>query len=192
MKLLLLIAWLACFLSSLSQAALVGFGIWPYNPPCAFACDRSLSSLIVSCSEPISMEGMMHMGASITSPQCRAGNTVWLTTLAWCIKDQCAKYNIPTYQLEEYWWKHVTDSPSVKPKWDYSSTLFNIPQLPNRTLTKDDTYLNTTAALVDPGTYLSQYNALTAVQRENVVESSFGHVFFIHPGLMPLETQFKC
>lgn len=76
-------------------------------------------------------------------------------------------------KLELFWEKQCTGDASVAPKWDYSTTLFEMVGPPNRTLSKDEEDLNHTA-LVNPETYLSQYNALTAVQRENVVESSFG------------------
>ena len=167
-------AWLACLLTRPVLGALVGYGIYPYKPPCAHACDRSLSTLMLECSNPMSSMSGMHMDSGMTSPQCRAGDTPWLTTLAWCMRTGCASSNVPTSELETFWEKHGTGDPTVAPKWSYSTTLFNIDQPPTRVLTKADETLNFTA-LIDPAVYQAQYNALTAVQRENVVESRYGY-----------------
>lgn len=166
-------AWLAFVLTKPVLGALVGYGIYPYDPPCAFACDRSLSSLTLECSSKMAMGSGMDMGPPMTSAQCRAGDTPWLTTLAWCMRAMCAKYNVSTSELEAFWEKQSTEDPTVVPKWGYTTTLFNIAQPPTRALADADESLNFTA-LVNPTVYKAQYNALTAVQRENVVESAFG------------------
>ena len=168
--------WLSCLSSKFTSSALVGFGILPYEPPCAFACDRSLSSFMLTCSDPMPMDMSMSMSADITSPQCRADDTSWLTTLAWCMHTQCASHDVKTSNLEHFWETQSTEDPLqlTAPKWDYSTTLFRASQPPNQTISDPKTTLNFTA-LVDPATYMSQWNALTTVQRENVVESSFGY-----------------
>lgn len=170
---LLSTAWGAFLLTAPVLGALVGYGIYPYEPPCAFACDRSLSSLTLECSGHMAMGSMMHMGPPATSPQCRADDTPWLTTLAWCMSTMCAQHRVSTSALEAYWEKQSTEDSTVAPKWGYTTTLFNIAQPPTQALTDADDSLNVTA-LVNPATYEAQYNALTAVQRENVVESAFG------------------
>ena len=115
----------------------------------------------------------MHSGSAMTSPQCRAGDTPWLTTLAWCMRSKCAEHLISTSELEAFWEQQCAGDPSVVPKWSYSTALFNMAEPPTQELTEADHTLNFTA-LVNPTVYESQYNALTAVQRENVVESAFG------------------
>lgn len=167
-------AWLTCFLTRPVLGALVGYGIYPYEPPCAHACDRSLSSLMLECSSHVALGMDMHGGSAMTSPQCRAGDTPWLTTLAWCMRTKCAESNVSTSELEAFWEKQSTEDPTVAPKWGYSTTLFNVTQPPTRKLTKADDTLNFTA-LVNPAVYEAQYNALTAVQRENFVESGYGY-----------------
>ena len=167
-------AGLACLVTQPVFGALVGYGIYPYSPYCAYACDRSLSTLSLDCSMPMSMDDGMDMGSATTSPQCRAGDTSWLTTLAWCMQMHCAEHNVSIAELESYWEKQSTEDPTVAPKWSYSTTLFNISQQPTRVLTEADETLNFTA-LVDSTVYESQYNALWTVQRENVVESGFGY-----------------
>lgn len=167
-------AWLAYLLTRPVYGALVGYGIWPYEPPCAYACYRSLSSLMLECSSEMAAGTDMDSGSGMTSPQCRAGDTPWLTTLAWCMRTKCAEHNVSTSELEGFWEEQCTGDPTVAPKWGYSMTLFNIAQSPNQELTKADETINLTA-LVNPAVYEAQYNALTAVQRENVVESGFGY-----------------
>lgn len=165
---------LASLLTRPVLGALVGYGIYPYSPPCAFACHRSLSSLTLQCSSDMASGSHMGGHSDMISPQCRAGDTSWLTTLAWCMRTKCADYHISTSNLEAFWEVQSTGDSSVAPKWGYSTTLFNIAQTPTRELTRVDDSLNSTV-LVNPAVYEAQYNALTAVQRENVVESGFGY-----------------
>lgn len=171
---LLTAAWLVCLFTNPVFGALVGYGIYPYSPYCAYSCDRSLSTLNLACSTPMTMHDGMDMGSGTTSPQCRAGDTPWLTTLAWCMHIHCAEHNLSIAELETFWEKQSTEDPTVTAKWSYSTTLINIARPPTRVLTAVDESLNFTA-LVDPVVYEGQYNALWTVQRENVVESSFGY-----------------
>ena len=166
--------WLACLLIRPVLGALVGYGIYPYKPPCAHACDRSLSTLMLECSSDGTSGNDMDSASGMTSPQCRAGDTPWLTTLAWCMRIKCAEYNVLSSELEAFWEEQCTGDPTVAPKWSYSTTIFNTTQPPTRELMEADDTLNFTA-LVNPAVYGAQYNALTAVQRENVVESGFGY-----------------
>ena len=129
---------------------------------------------MLECSSHMAAGGHMHGGSETTSPQCRAGDTPWLTTLAWCMHTHCAQHHVPASELEAFWEDQSTEDPTVAPKWDYSTTIFNIAQPPTRVLSKDEDTLNSTS-LVSPATYEAQYNALTAVQRENVVESGYGY-----------------
>ncbi|MCJ1456008.1 hypothetical protein MMC28_006365 [Mycoblastus sanguinarius] len=173
--------WPASLVTRPVLGALVGYGIYPYKPPCAHACYRSLSSLMLECSSDTASEREMDSDSEITSPQCRAGETPWLTSLAWCMCTNCAEYNVSTSGLERFWEEQCTGDPTVAPKWGYSTTLFNIAQSPTRELTETDDTLNITA-LVNPAVYEAQYNALTTVQRENVVES--GYRYGIDPSLV--------
>lgn len=113
--------------------------------------------------------------ADMVSPDCRASDTLWLTTLAWCMRSKCADFQLPTSELEAFWEGQSTGDPALAPKWTYSTALVQIVQAPTQTLTliEADTILNFTG-LVNPATYEAQYNALTTVQRENTVESRYG------------------
>ena len=170
------VPWVACLLTSpVLGSGLVGISIFPYEPPCAFACLRSLSSYTLDCSKSMVMGVMMDEGSVMTSPQCRASNTLWLTTLAWCMQTQCAKFHVATSEMEGFWEEQCTGDPSVVPKWGYTASLENIAQPPTRELAAADVTLNFTA-LVSLAVYRAQYNALTAVQWEDSVESRYGYI----------------
>lgn len=156
---------------------LVGYGIWPYEPVCAFACLRALSGYMLSCSSEVDMHGGAHMhGSGMTSPRCRAGDTPWLTTLAYCAQTRCAGSGVPTSRLEGFWEAQSTEDAAVPPRWTFSQALANVTGAPpGRELGEDaeSEMLNFTA-LVNAEAYRSQYNAMFAVQRETVVENSYG------------------
>ena len=132
--------------------ALVGYGIFSYKPPCAHACDRSLSSLTLQCSSDIASSSDMNSDADLTSPQCQAGNTPWLIMLSWCMGTKCANHNISTSELEVFWEEQCTRVPPVAPKWGYSKTLSNIAQPPTRELQEADSPLYS-SALVNQAVY---------------------------------------
>ncbi|KAI9788357.1 MAG: hypothetical protein M1816_006960 [Peltula sp. TS41687] len=187
MKVLSVVCVVACLLARpvLGVSGLIGYGIYPYEPPCAHACQRVLSSLKLQCSHDMEVMGMMHGPSGMTSPQCRAGDTPYLTTLAWCMQTECAKFNLPPSKLQIFWEQYSTEDPTVAPKWDYRTTLFEIHEPPTQELTKGADTLNFTT-LVNPKVYESQYNALTAVYRENVVEAGFGIAILVAAVGVPL------
>ncbi|KAH7305107.1 ferric reductase-like transmembrane component [Rhexocercosporidium sp. MPI-PUGE-AT-0058] len=167
------IYWALCLLFRPAWGAtgLVGFGIYPYSPYCAYTCLRSLDGLMLVCSEHMDMSGMMMHGATPTSAECRAGDTPWLTTLAWCLSSKCT--DLSTSKIEAFWELQSTEDPSIAAKWSYTAALLQITEAPTHELTAADTNLNITA-IVNPETYQAQWNTLTSVQRENVVEGAFG------------------
>ncbi|KAF4624715.1 hypothetical protein G7Y89_g13456 [Cudoniella acicularis] len=172
--------WLRCLLTTpVLGGGLVGYGIYPYNPYCGFTCDRSLSLLMLDCSTDMGMGSGMSMSNSVmTSAVCRAIDTNWLTTLAWCMYTKCAEYDVATSDLEPFWEQQCTGDPTVAPKWGCSVTLTKITSPPTQELNSTATDLNFTA-LVNEDTYLSQWNALTLVQRENGVEGAYGIALFV-------------
>lgn len=155
---------------------LVGYGIWPYKPVCAFACLRALSGYMLTCSSEMDTHGGMHMhGNGMTSPQCRADDGPWLITLAYCAQTKCASSGVPTSELEGFWEAQSTEDATVSPRWTFSQAVANVTEPPQRELGADSESetLNFTA-IVNAEAYTSQYNAMFAVQRETVVESSYG------------------
>ncbi len=157
------------------QGALNGFPVNPYDPFCAMSCLRSLYDLTLSCSSMGDTVGMMTM---VTTSACWAENTPYLTSLAWCIHTRCAEYNIANSKFEYFWETESTGQSNagqigVPAKWSYSEALANIPNPPTIQLTPTDKWLNNTS-LVSPLVYQEQWNVLTAVQRETVLENTYG------------------
>ena len=166
---------LLSFASHATASFLVGFGNVVYDPLCAECCLRALSSYTLDCTHPPDSDGghSSHMGMA-TSPECFANNSPFLTTVAWCLSTKCAEeQNVAVSKLEEFWEKEVTGDKGVKAKWTYSIALERVVERPPRyQLVKGDMELNETA-VVEPGRYLSQWNVLGMVARENVVESKY-------------------
>ena len=169
---------LVCLLAQRSSGALVGYGIWPCEPVCAFACDMSFSSLNLGCSTSMPMDSEMNSGTAMTTPQCRASDTPWLTSLAWCMHTQCAGYDVSASDLEKFWEEQITGDPTVVAKWTYAEALFNISQPPTNQISEIDKMLNS-AALVNAEDYQAQFNAMKSVERESIVESAYGYVVVI-------------
>lgn len=78
-----------------------------------------------------------------------------------------------TSQIEAFWEKQSTEDPTVPAKWGYEAALLKITEGPTYVLAATDEDLNFTS-IVNPDTYQAQWNTLTSVQRENVVEGAFG------------------
>jgi len=170
------LAGLTALLSSetahaIGPAFLTGFGFNPYDPLCAESCLRSLSSYMLGCTPGGADHGHGH--SSATPPECYAQDTSFLTLVAWCMSDKCAKDEVPISKLQQFWEQFVTGSSKVAPKWPYSVALANVsPRPPMYQLGPDDTDLNHTS-LVSPNAYLAQWNVLGGVAREGLVESNF-------------------
>ncbi|KAI9770290.1 MAG: hypothetical protein M1840_003449 [Geoglossum simile] len=120
----------------------------------------------------------------MTSPQCRAGDTAFLTTLAWCISTNCAQYHVSTSRLEKYWEEQCTGDPAVAPKWGYSAALLNITQPPTQGLTKGD-LLNFTA-LTPEAAWDIQLRTLTFVEREEALHAKYGVAILVTGFAIPI------
>jgi hypothetical protein len=95
-------------LASLAGAAFMGMGGPDQQPYCARACRSVLGTANLTCTH------MMHMGDHMmmaTSPDCRANDDAFLTSLAYCFDTQCAG-KVPIWQLEQCW-------AEVPAKWSY-------------------------------------------------------------------------
>ena len=146
---------------------LMGYGKTAYDPLCAESCLRSLTSLMLPCSI---MTGGGHMGM-YTPPDCRANNTAFLTSTAWCLADKCSHEKESV--IQDYWEKHVTGSAQVPAKWSYFEALGEVdPKPPRYQLSNVDMQLNE-PSLVDPDVFLRQWNVLGAVYHEMVMESRY-------------------
>lgn len=99
-----------------------GYGFSWYDPVCGFACYNAISSAPLSCTSMDHSTGHSH-GSGMTSPECRASDIAFLTTLAYCLNSTCDPVEVPTWQREKFWATRVTGSADVLPKWDYSRAL---------------------------------------------------------------------
>lgn len=99
---------------------------------------------MLECSGHDHAAGAHSHGAGPTSAECYAGDTPWLTTIAYCISKKCA--DIAPWKLEKYWADQITKNKDVQPKWTYQATLTEMVglEVPSREL-EDDEMLNFTA-----------------------------------------------
>ncbi|KAL6718738.1 hypothetical protein ACLMJK_002972 [Lecanora helva] len=124
------------------------------------------------------MDDNLGMMDQMTSSACWAENTPYLTSLAWCMHIQCAESNISLSKFEAFWENQATGQSNagqigVPPKWSYAEALANVPSPPTIQLSPEATSLNDTS-LVSPRVYQQQWNVLTSVQRETVLENTYG------------------
>lgn len=106
----------------------------------------------------------------ITMPSCLAGDTSFLTTLAYCINSTC-QTSEPIWKLEKYWALQATGDLATPPKWDYQTALQQITKAPDKVLAKGAT-LNFTA-LVNPATYSMQKNFMVLFERLETYTSTY-------------------
>ncbi|KAK6330012.1 hypothetical protein TWF718_003439 [Orbilia javanica] len=108
-----------------------GYGFSWYDPVCAFACYNSISGATLACTSTDHSGSHSHgSGSGPTSPECRAGDTAFLTTLAYCMNVTCNAEDTPTWRRQEFWETQVTGDPNVLPKWDYFRALAEISSVP--------------------------------------------------------------
>ncbi|KAF1813119.1 ferric reductase transmembrane component 4 [Eremomyces bilateralis CBS 781.70] len=118
-----------------------------YDPVCASACGRTIQKFPLVCSTH--GKGDHHGGGPMsTTPECRANDTSYLTTLAYCMKSKCAPSNIEAWRLEQWWWEKSTTDKSVHPVMDYEETLATVRKEPTRVPKKEDT-LDFTGLITD-------------------------------------------
>jgi len=163
-----------CFASPPSSAlkhGTIGMGITMYYPVCAYACSNSLSGLYLTCTTfedeshmDMDMDGMdmkvkkrMDMGSEpegTTSSECRARDTFWRQTFAYCLKANCAKDKVKESDIEDVWQVLAADELTVP---SYQSSIPS--DAPTNELEPDAMWLNTTA-LVNNKTYWSNHQTL--------------------------------
>jgi hypothetical protein len=173
---LLLIAALATTAAACTSKGLTGFPALTWNPLCASACLRSLSSLHLSCTGESEMVGMVMV---MTTTECYAENEAFLTSLAWCVNVECADGDYSSVLLEYFWDEQATGQKSagqaaVPAKWTYAEALSHVTSPPTFQLLQSDTHLNRTS-LVPPETYRAQLNVLSSVQEETIRENGYGY-----------------
>jgi hypothetical protein len=107
-----------------------------------------------------------------TEPSCRANDTAFLTSVAWCINTKCADEKAS--KIEGYWEDWLTGSKSVPAKWSYAQALAEVdPQPPRYQLNMTDMVLNRTS-IVEPIIYLKQFQSLGGSKHEMMMGSRYG------------------
>lgn len=144
------------------------------DPACAFACTGSLAFFELACSGGDHGGGghAGHGAVAPTSPECRASDEPYLTTVAWCFKTKCAPYAIPTSRLEAVWELKVTGSPAVAAKWSYTEALLHVDTPPTRQLAMGD-ILNSTS-LVPQLSWQTNLNTAEVMGNESRTQSIYG------------------
>lgn len=156
------------------SSALIGYGITMYNPSCAFACRAAIASAPLSCSEEGGHSGHMgHGGGAMTTPECRASDTPFLTTLAWCMQSTCAQFNVEAWRLERYWRDKATGDPAEVPKWAYEQALEQVTQQPQQEVSTTET-LNFTAT-VPYESWDAQRRTLEHFEKQETLHSRYGY-----------------
>lgn len=151
-----------------TKHGIVGFGISLYPDLCCQACHDSLSSLSLSCTEESDGDmADMDMGMGMTSDACRASNTPWLETMAYCIQQNCNAVGYPHDKQAECFSAQALAG-AMKPTFD--SSLPTKP--PTVELAADDMWLNATS-LVNRDTYASNYGTLGEFTRQEIFHSTY-------------------
>ncbi|KAH8588423.1 ferric reductase like transmembrane component-domain-containing protein [Bisporella sp. PMI_857] len=166
--------------------ALIGYGIPMYDPSCAFACRAAIASAPLTCSDHgaggHSSGG--HGASMTTTPQCRASNLPFLTTLAWCIQTNCGPLNIELWRLEKYWREQVPGAKGVIPKWSYTESVQQISGTPSQLLNKKEV-MNVTV-LVPTTSWQSQKNTLEHFAGQEMLHSRYGIVLLVTGFAIPI------
>ncbi|KAK5651922.1 hypothetical protein OQA88_11581 [Cercophora sp. LCS_1] len=157
--------------------ALIGYGIVMYDPSCGFACRDSISGYVLECSvhDHGPAGAHSHGAGGPTSPECRASDSAFLTTLAYCINSTCD--TVPAWKKEKYWADQATGDPAVSPKWTLSEALANIREAPSREVGEDES-LNFTA-LVSYETWATNKATREYFELAETLHSRYGIILLV-------------
>ncbi|PGH08117.1 hypothetical protein AJ80_07911 [Polytolypa hystricis UAMH7299] len=175
---LLLVLLLAASQPCLS---LIGVGIEMYNPPCAYACYDSLSSAPLACSTPGEGHGGHggHGGGHVTTtPECRASDGPYLTTLAWCVSSNCAQFGIEDWRLEKFWSVKATNNASVAAKWGFHHALMEVGENEPKEELATGEMLNKTV-LVPHATWQSNRLTLEHFEVQEGLHARYGFIILL-------------
>lgn len=153
-----------------SEHGLVGYGIQPKQPFCAFACLDSISYATLSCSEMMYMDGEW---MEMQSAACYASNDAFLQTLAWCMKTHCG--DVPAWKLERFWARDVVGQQAVQPapKYTYQVAVGLIDGTPG--VVTNGSAINVTS-VVDEGTWVAHYNTNVVFISQESQQERYGCV----------------
>ncbi|KAJ3043479.1 hypothetical protein HDV00_004867 [Rhizophlyctis rosea] len=101
-----------------------GYGFSWYDPACGYACRDALSGAMLSCSTMDHSMGDMMM--TMTSPECKANDTAFLTSVAYCMSQHCDDVDVPMSKRQKFWEEQVTGDDDVPPQWGYERSLVEV------------------------------------------------------------------
>ncbi|RBR27013.1 uncharacterized protein FIESC28_00281 [Fusarium coffeatum] len=164
---------LLAYASSVSATGLLGYGTNIYDPLCAESCLRSFAPLKLSCSIVTSHGAHKRATASpvFTPPKCKANNDAFLTSVASCFKDKCSEEKMS--KLELFWEESVTGTKDVPAKWTYNEALAEVEEKPAKYQLKPMEFSLNETSIVEPMTYLKQWNQLGGYKNEMMIESRY-------------------
>ncbi|KAF2841044.1 hypothetical protein M501DRAFT_1030227 [Patellaria atrata CBS 101060] len=167
--------------------AFVGLGKMMYKPSCAYACRAAIESATLSCSEEGHSHGghMGHGGGMMTTPECRAGDTPFLTTLAYCINSTCEEFDVDFWKLEKYWHDKTTGDVAAVPKWTYGEAVLEAGRNPPETEWDGESTLNFTA-LVPKESWIAQKMTLEYFEEQETLHARYGVVLLVTGFAIPI------
>ena len=127
---------------------LIGLGTEVYDLPCGAACYEAIAFNPLVCTPKTAKShshGHNRPKEPTTPSNCFATDSSFLTTLAWCISQNCQ--NVEVWRIEKFWRHHAVSKkifpvPPV-PKWTYQESLQKISDTPTQMM-KKETLLNKT------------------------------------------------
>jgi hypothetical protein len=167
--------------AQVGKDGVVGFGISLYEDLCCQACHDSLSALYLNCTtfmpmddgmggmamKKVKRDGMDMSMMGMTSDECRASNTPWLQTMAYCIQQNC---NADMYPAD----KQATCFSNQALAGASSPTLQQSlpPTAPTVELASDAMWLNETS-LVNAELYYSTHGTLGEFARSEYLHTRY-------------------
>lgn len=148
----LLLAALAAHAAAISYK-FPGYGFSWYAPACTNACWSVLSGATLSCSKMDHSGDMGDDMMSMTSPECQAGDSALLTSVAYCIAQNCPEEVTPA-QREDYWRMRMLDATgTVRAKWTYGEAVGQVKEPPTVEFNKSSMDVLNQTVLVNKDAY---------------------------------------
>jgi hypothetical protein len=153
---------------------LTGLGAKLYELPCGTACYEGVAFNPLICT-PNTSKSHSHDHRRPKEPttpsSCFATDSSFLTTLAWCIRQNCP--NVEAWKIEKFW-NHYAVSRKIfpvppVPKWTYQESLQNINETPTQMMGMD-TLLDKTM-IVNSEKYTLAWRATTGREAMEVAHS---------------------
>ena len=151
---------------------LVGIGRDLFEPKCCYSCLSSFWGLELSCTDTHSNHTKRSGGEAKepTSPLCHSTNTVFLSSLAYCIKTKCSLEDVSTSTTEQCWNDVAGDGLNVSLLSNYLPTTAPSTQLSYNASILDD------VSLVNEQYYNDTRQTIVSYVDQESVHSIYGFV----------------